>query len=392
MMKSIMERARSYEEFTNNLAQFIKNEGILDVPKLGEHTRLRIPDKSPAQELLDVPIPLKNRLEHLVPYTIPKEQPQTAEMIARQIRTTPTWVRRTAERVGVQLNNGGEYPLYTLELLEEELAWVKSYDQLGENLTDYAIGQFLAKDPRWVAQQANELAVFPIQEPNGPGKYRPLYPKTLIPQLRHIILSIPPANEYRTVYELAAQFGQEWEWVKLRLEKSGLRSERRWAPMSKNAVDLYPPQSEQIIAKAVAERAPAAGDWLTTSTMANRLSKTYKWVETRLVPYHNMRKVLRDDRGADTPHYPPEVFVQLQAEVAKINAYPEAGDYLALKTLARKIGRSTLWVTSRLPYVDTQAEKRLDSGRVEHDYYPPKIVDELINLPPDILKRPPKRQ
>ncbi|HEY8992691.1 MAG TPA: hypothetical protein VIM37_02465 [Candidatus Microsaccharimonas sp.] len=386
-----MEKARSRVDFLENLERFIKNEGILDVPKLGEHTRIRLPDKSGAQESLDVPIPLRNRMDHLIPYTIPKEIPQTADMIARQIGTSANWVRRTSQRVGIEPNMSSEYPVYTLELLGEELAWVKAYNQLDDELTDYAIGKFIGKDPRWVAQQANELAVFPTNVPNAPNSYRQLYPKTLIAQLRHILLLIPPARDYRSVHELAEQFGQEWEWVKRRLDQSGLRSEQRWSAMGNQAIYLYPPQSVQIIERAVAERAPPAGNWMTTSTMANLLAKTHTWVDKRLEAHRSKSKILRDDRGANVAHYPPEVFLILQAEADEINTYPEVGDYLPLKTLAHKIGRSTLWVTSRLPFVETKSEKRVDSGRNIHDYYAPKIMEELVNLPPDILKRPSNR-
>jgi hypothetical protein len=374
----------------------IDSEEIVDV-RFSDATRMPMPERSYAQEQLDILIPLENRIAHLIPYVEPTSELLSAYSIAQGIGAEIHWVQKTAKRIGITTipakGTGGAdtelYPSLSLELLKEEWQWYQAYNALEDRLTSYAIGKFMARHDSWVERTAADLGIYAEygRSPSS-GLNSFLYPKTLIPQLRHIQLVIPPQEDWLSVRSIAELTGQSVNWVRSRLEKRGFITEERRLYAGGKIFQLYPPESLAYIETLARERPSAAGDWLTVGAMARMLSKTDDWVSYRVKRLYEELGVLREDDTRKTvPHYPPSVLKSLQKEVEQISEFKEAGDYLAASGLARVLGKSINWVQRRLPYIDSQPETRINpANKRPLPYYPPETVEILQALPDDILR------
>lgn len=377
------------------------NDGYAyDVAPLGDETLLPFPDKTETQELLELPISLESRIAHLSSYNESSLEPHSEAQIRASIGAPERWVNRTAEHIGLQtasrLNTKNHLPetVYIspgLELLAEEFQWHTKYAQLDDKISEHVIELLVNRDPVWIRAMAEELEIYPDLIQDAPQHFKRLYPKKLATQLRHIILLYPPAHSELTVHTLAQKYSAKWDWVKRRLDKSGFTPKQMWSPHTHELLYYYPVECDDFIGQAVVEKAPPAGDWLTAHGIAKKLSRTFDWVTQRLIAYKETSEMRLDDRGAEAPHYPPEVVAILEQEANAENAYPDAGTFLALTALAKSINRSPLWVQNRLPYTDISPELRWNTQprqRRLREYYDPEDGQKLLALPDDILKRP----
>jgi hypothetical protein len=371
----------------------VDSEEIVDVP-FSEATRMPMPERSYMQELLEMEIPLAHRIAHLIPYVEQTAELLSAHAIAQRIGADDAWVRKIAKRIGIKttsdLNQYGVetefYPPLSLELLEEEWLWYQSYQELDEYVSTYRVGEFVARGIPWVKRMASELNVYAVYKRINTGRMAFAYPKTLIPQLRHIILMILPEEDTYSLGDLSRLTGEDEDWIKNRLSEKGVEPERRTASKDNRIMNRYLSSSLKVVIDAIVERPAPAGEWLTEFDIAKKLSKSEDWVHIRLKKYTSDAVLKQSNSGKSILHYPPYVFDELKLEAEKVEAYPDAGDYLTLKGLARAVGKSTLWVVHRLPYIDVVSEIRLNKVKRPLDHYPPKTVNALLELPADILE------
>ncbi|MBC7459141.1 hypothetical protein H7200_00285 [Candidatus Saccharibacteria bacterium] len=384
-----MERQSEPSHTESEMRQFILQEELIDVTPFSEETRMKIPDQTHAQELLEQPIPLENRIAHLLPYLEPTAEIYSRFVIARKIGSPADWVQKVALRIGIQpitntLDEEGveSYPPYSLELLQEEWQWYQSYKELDDYLTEYAISQFVARSPQWVRKTAADLEVYPTKAVVF-KRFRTVYPKTLIPQLRHLLLVYLPSEDWYITKELEEATGHDWGWVARKLKASGIQSQKRRSALNGGIFDYYPPEALEYLKQLNMDLVEPAGDWLTIQGMADKLGKSYKWVISQLADMQESPELKLSSRARDEEHYPPEVCQKLSEKSATLI---EVGDYFAVDTLAKYIGKSGQWVRNRLQYTDAIPEDRVDVTGSVHEYYPPDTIEKLEGLPWDILK------
>jgi hypothetical protein len=149
----------------------------------------------------------------------------------------------------------------------------------------------------------------------------------------------------------------------------------------------YPPEACEIINSAIDERPPAGGEWRTAEAMASLIPRSESWIKLRIKKrYHEFAEMRQDDHAVGRLHYPPFVVDELLAEAKELESFPAADGYLTSSALARKVGKSTLWVMNRIPKLDIEPEQRRDlKDRIQY-HYPPDTVERLISLPEDILR------
>lgn len=246
----------------------------------------------------------------------------------------------------------------------------------------------MARHDSWVEKCAYELGVYPAkgrQQTSGQVSY--LYPKTLIPQLRHIILSYMPQEDRVTLGDINQETGMKKSTIKKHLEQAGLTSEKRWSYTTGSLYDFYPEESTDFIKSIISELPPPAGDWLTVGTMADTLGKDYDWVKSRVVKFEDYAREKRDDNGRIRLYYPPFVLSALREEVDALDGIPFAGDQLTVSGLAIAVGKSGRWVHARLPYIETKPRDMINpvNNRI-FIYYEQTAADELASLPQDILR------
>lgn len=342
-----------------------------------------MPDQTYAQELLAKPIPLEHRLAYLPVSIDSVYREQNSGDLAKALNVSVNWITTTAAEINVLSNENGVYPPYAKEVLEEELRWDRLYDELGERVSLERIADLLGRKRTWVQHWAADIGSFPRKQKLDRDREVLTYETGVLYQLRHVVLAIMPANGWVTAKEIARLVGVKRETAVSILEKQGVEGETRRSIDGREFMH-YPPESVEIIERDRAKYAPA-GDWLSAKAMANTLGKDWDWVSRRVEMYEG--KELLDDNGRPSIHYDPSVLEALRTEV---NRYEYAEAYLGLRGLATAVGKSTSWVTRRLPYISVDTEEQLDKGKRLYTHYHPDAVNLLLSLPATILKTPPE--
>jgi hypothetical protein len=343
-----------------------------------------------------IKVPLENRIAYLAIDGDPINEWMSPTTIADLVGTNIYWVRRTAKRFGIEtksdesmVHNARSYELYpplTFELLNDEYLWRKSYLQLDKYIGSAEIAEFIGRSIGWTKKTLESMGVKGQTTKHDSRKFIG-YPKTVVKELRDINLYTPLDNGWFTVLGLVETTGCDREWVERRLMEAGIESEERRSGLSGRIFDYYPPSAIETIGKAVENRPKAAGEWLTARAMAEVVPLSYTWVNKRLdEKYQEVGELRQDDQRVSRDHYPPAVLTELIAEAEKRLECQPVGDYLPISVVARKVGHHVLWVTNRLAFIDSKAEPRVDGQGRMLDCYPLEAVDELLDLPNNILK------
>jgi len=364
---------------------------VVDTAYRAESVRILLPEKSYLQELLDEPIPLQTRIAHLIPYVEPTAEVYNARAIANYIGATQNWVMSTARAIGLSDDThkpSDAYPPLALALMEEEWAWAQSYEDLNDQLAPNAVSKFIARHVDWVEQTANELAVFPTLTQLGSGKIKRTYPKELIKQLRHIILVVPPADDWMTIGEIAAVTGKNKKTVKKIIESSMTEFEERRSHRGGHLARHYPLSAFDLVVRVIENARPPAGDWLTIRALSLRTGKSEKWVEDILrVRFAELSERRLDDAHVERTHYPPEVLDFLESLVEQ---YGERDGWMTVASISKLLGKEDDWVVKRINEQFLEERRTLfDSSGKTATHYPETVVNalraelEVINSYPD---------
>lgn len=351
---------------------------LVDVT-LGDETRMPLPERTYTQELLDIPIPLENRLAHLIPFIEPIAGVHTQYAIANKTGANPDWVVRTAEQIGITSVSEGiddedrlrRYASPALELLQEEWDWYQAYKELDDQLTETAVARFIAKSPQWVRKNAHELEVYLNEDSVVAGRVRLTYKKTIIPQLRHLLLIFPPAEDWCTKQDLIELSGKGWPWIDKQLKKVGIVVQTRRSELSGSVNELIAPEAREYLTEIKAGLPDPAGNNLTIEGISVKIGRSAHWVIPRMpLGYESMGKYKIDDKGRVGLHYPPKIWQQLEL----LSRSEEADSRLALSALAKRIDKSPQWTESRIPYTSFVVEETGYRSPVRFD---DGLVDEL---------------
>lgn len=333
-----------------------------------------------AQELLSKPVPIENRIAYLPLSIESRGQNPDAATIANLIGASVSWVKTTAREVG--LEDVDDYSEYALDILKEELHWQELYDSLGERVSLEKISSILGKNRHWVQRWAADVGSYARYEKLEHGREVATYETGVLYQLRHIILSIPPANGWYTAREIGHLTQQKRETVLRILEDHGIEGELRRIVSDGREFVHFPPE----VVSLVIPDYPLGGDWFTVRALAQELDKDRDWVVNRIADCPSQLRLGDGKRLFD--HYSPQTLEMLREKLA---AEKHADTYLSLRGLSRVLGKSTSWVARRLPYVKAATEERVDTGNRSFTHYHPDAVEQLRLLPPDVLKSDPSR-
>lgn len=349
-----------------------------------ENYPLPIPDRSYTQELLDTPVPLENRIELLSAYVLPTAKIHTLSQLVKKLEITPRSVHELSQALGIEFKEAAdgteEYPLFTYELLEEELAWDEIIAEQDDYVSAEMISRIVGRDVRWVKYRANELAVFPSHQMTATKRMSLAYPKSLIAQLRHVMLHTPAAGEWSSIAELAEEVGKDREWVVKRLQDSGIESQERIGRLNHNSNPHYPPMASEYLLECLQVENNLAGSWVTAAYIEHSVGRTSHWVSARLASYYQVKELRLDDTMKRTWHYPPEVLKALKAESEQEMAVQAAEEFMTVKALAQKLGRSVLWVRNRVAEIEATPEIRRNRSNRSYEYYSPDVLEELTRI------------
>jgi hypothetical protein len=304
-----------------------------------------------------------------------------AKTIASDIGIYDRWVYRTIKELGIQsemkLVDGVElaaYPHWVVDVLREELRWREHLSELSDELNVSDIAESLGRSFGWTQKTLEEIDAKPVRK-NGPLKYG----KRFLKELRHVSMAVPLDNGWYNLGQIIALTGQDRKWIERRILEAGYESMERRSALTGKIHDYFPRKVLDVVTSAMVERAAAAGEWMTVTGIATRLDRNEKWVIARMNAHRESGEMRQDDMGVTRLHYPPSVFLELNAESESLKQLPERGDYLNIHEVARLAGHGTVWAEKILSQLKIEPELRKDRiGRAQLSY-PPATVQRMID-------------
>ncbi|MEI6851118.1 MAG: hypothetical protein WCK26_04080 [Candidatus Saccharibacteria bacterium] len=337
-------------------------------------------------------IPIENRISHLAMNKEPLNLYLNASIISKLIGTNPKWISETATKLGIETikndeiesrNSSELYPVYTFELLENELHWQRDYKKLDTFISSRMIAEFIGRSNSWTRKTLLELEIVPKTSRKFPNYLS--YHKKTVNTFRELILETPLSDGWHTLRELEATTGQEYEWINNRFIEAGVSSERRRSISTGRLHNFYPAESLDIINESVLQRPSAGGEWLTERGICLATGMSKIWVSKRIAErYSDLAELRLDDQKNNRLHYPPNVIEYLVIEANTIRDCPTIGEFLSKNDISRKVGHGVLWVTEGLEVIGATPEQRRNSKNVVRNYYHPDIIDKLLELPTKI--------
>lgn len=347
-------------------------------------TLLEMPDMSYAQELLSTPVPVENRIA-VLNNTNPTFTSHTFRTIANSLNVSV----KTAETLAAEIDiipDKDTLPLYSFELLEEEVLWNRFVDTLPQQMGPRRVGNAISRDRDWVIQTANELAIFPAIDVAPNGLLRTRYDKSLVSALRTLMLHAPLASDWQNAEEFSREFRRSERWVVNILERNGIFPQDRMANKGQNVSPHYHPDSREVLRENNSYE--MAGDWMTISRMATLLARGYNWVQIRIQKSGIVGEMRFDDTHKLARHYSPEIFEQLKHMREAEKTSVELEGYISEKELARRLGRTWKWVRSRSDKIDSIVVTYVDTQDRTMWLYPEEAEAQMNELPSRRSKKP----
>lgn len=309
--------------------------------------------------------------------------------IAKKLDTNDRWVGRMVKELGISpevgnvVVNGKEitttvYPPWTLDILREELHWRQYIRDLPRELTIADLSDSLGRSRGWTEKNIEIIGAKPVRK-----RPHPLYGKSALKELRHISMAVPLDDGWFNLNQLVDFTGADRAWIINRLNEAGHEPVLRRSSLTGRVLDYYAPQAIDSLVVARSERAVPAGDWVTAYAIAQAIDRSQNWVITHVGQFNKMPEPRQDDNGVTRIHYPPEVLQVLQELSDQLTHYPEKGDYLNIHQVARRSGHATPWAEEVLRKLGIEPEVRKDKKDRLHSYYPPEVVNILVEYEKD---------
>ncbi len=354
---------------------------ILQGRPYGHETLIPLPEMSYEQELLNIPVPFKNRIDFLSDYIKPHAKHLPLEKIAHKVGISENFAADIIRDIGAsQIDEDGTYELYTLEVVEDELEWQQIFDELDDDLSAIKIANFLGKSERWVLQKAFALAVYPtVKFMPQDGREYSVYPKSTAWMLRTLLHHAPPSNALYTRTEMASEVNKDPKWITKQLGMLGIEGQLRTSALT-NEVLLHYTEEEFSLVKSVVEALPPpAGNWLTAKYIEHITNRPKRWVKSRLSSYEALTEVRLDVGHQPHIHYPPEV---LNALIELSNKEPRHAPegWMTRKAIAISVGKSEKWIIPRIKQFEGLAGDYPDVTGKFTLHYPPQVRASISNL------------
>jgi len=184
-----------------------------------------------------------------------------------------------------------------------------------------------------------------------------------------------------TIAEISELEGRPWTWVVRRI--APFKDQLDLTQEVRTLGELEVPRNVFVLIPFVSETDTPAGDWMTVSEIADRLSVEFKWVNRRILSLEAVgewRLCYQINRPEF--HLPPEASEELTEIRNQAIGQFEPGTHLNLAQISNMLGRHRLWVSNRLDDIleDEGIEPKLGldgAGRaVEH--YPKEVLEPLM--------------
>jgi len=340
-------------------------------------TRMKMPEMSYEQELLNTPIPFENRVAFLSEYLKVTSEESTFEQLALNLdiaKSVLSSILGEIEAPFTQLETGEiVYNSRTEEVVAEELHWRNRFSEFDDFMSAASIASNVSKGIDSVHELANGLGVYLKFEEVGKRKfYR--YPKELAQKLHTLAFHFPPANDWYNPTEAEVEVGKDREWIEAQVALHGLKTGMRMSG-NNNMISHYPAETIAALVSLVEKLPPPAGDWMTARSMASLLNRSRDWVVARLVMYRDLAEDRLTDIHTVKLHYPPQVFLTLKQ--LSDNLPPPADGWVNRKEVSEMLVRTRHWVDKRIGSVGIASEMRLDRKEISRIHYSPEIIDTL---------------
>lgn len=316
-----------------------------------------------------------------------------AGVLSDRLNVYPRKFYREAKALGIESKptayDGREmpcYPIGTLTILRAIFEQREAEKLLPEYMSVGEIADALGKSYGWT-DAAIKRHGFRAGKFEQRHAFRTrLYNKRVYRTLRDEVKRHPVAETGYNLTQLVTITGFDREWIEHRLEEMGVQIELRQSPLTGKVLGFYDESVVDLLRDVTGY--PDGGDWLTAEAIINILGKSVNWTMARLrLPrFAEQTEYRLDSQRVPRLHYPPQVLVELQAEVEAAELYPEAGDWILVYEIAKRAGRSKLWVQNRLKLLPALGEPRRDGKDRVKLHYPPEIVERLLTETPDDLR------
>jgi len=184
----------------------------------------------------------------------------------------------------------------------------------------------------------------------------------------------PPADGWLTLSDLVSMTGRSDTWVQSTIRKERLPSGEKRVKNGSSCL-CFPPEVATRL-NTLANKIPKAGKWMTASAIARHLQKGEKWVQSRIAEnFANRGEVRIGSQGTANTHYPPSVIRGLEQ---MSGAARERGEWMTVNQIAKFIGRDSSWVKRRLENDHSaEGELRVDRTGKKVLHFSPDIVRAL---------------
>lgn len=316
-----------------------------------------------------------------------------AGVLSDRLNVYPKKFYREVKALGIEskttIYNGREmpcYPIGTLTILRAIFEQREAEKLLPEYMSIGEIADALGKSYGWT-DAAIKRHGFRAGKFEQRHAFRTrLYNKRVYRTLRDEVKQHPVAETGYNLTQLVIITGFDREWIENRLEEAGVQIELRQSPLTGKVLEFYDESVVDLLRGIPSYQ--DAGDWLTAEAIIKILGKSVNWtmVRLRLPRFAGQAEYRLDSQRVPRMHYPPQALAELQAEVDAAEQYREAGDWILVYEIAKRAGRSKLWVQNRLKLLPDLGEPRRDGKNRVKVHYPPEIVERLLTETPDDLR------
>ncbi len=278
-------------------------------------------------------------------------------------------------------------PVGTLTIVRNLAEQRRAEQALPDLMSIGEIADALGKSYGWTANAIKRHSFKAVKYEQRRAFRTALYKKRAYKVLQNELSRHPSEEVGYNLAQLVLLTGFDRDWIVNRMKESSWAPQLRQSPLTGKVLVFYPPETVKYLQSLTTH--PAAGSWLTAEAIIAATRKSVNWTMSRLRQPHiaALAEMRLDAQKVPRLHYPPSVLAQLEQEAKALEAFPKAGDWLLPHQIARKLGRSKLWVNNRLQLLEVTTEQRRDGkGRVK-EHYPPGTIERLQSEIPDDLRR-----
>ena len=267
------------------------------------------------------------------------------------------------------------------------------YAQLPELVHLIHASDFVGASDNWIKEKARSMAAELKAPLKGTQKEVISYHKETLLALYVEFHSVPMQTTELTLNELERRTGMRREVLAIKLPQLGAMTLKRRSILNNREATFYDESAEDLVNQYIESLPIAPEGWKTAPAVGTLLGMGEARATRLLASFHSETRDMLSSNHIISPHYPPHAVEHAtkHAEVEQEVPYAIEED-IALKALARAMGKHQSWITKRLPYVEVSTvEKRNPVNNRVFAYLTPNPRRALEALPEDVLKLNPNK-